>query len=206
MKEQQQCEEIKAFPLGSGTNCGGIVTTLPVMSIAATVEIRNNDHDLASGVIGGESFKSRSQIPVDIKILDENLEIPTTATADSAGYDLKASIKNELIIEPDEVVLISTGISIHIKSPDYMAMLVPRSGLGHNHGIVLGNLVGIIDADYLGVVRVSLWNRGKQPYTVQPYERIAQMIFVPTFAAAFTKVTEFGETERGSGGFGHSGR
>jgi len=147
---------------------------------------------------------------VQLKILDSRLgqeiPLPDYATPGSAGLDLRACLETETIINPGETLLIPTGIAIHINDPDLAAMLLPRSGLGHKHGIVLGNLVGLIDSDYQGQIFVSCWNRGQQPFTIVPGERIAQMIFVPVIQAEFEQVQEFDQSHRGEGGFGHTGR
>ena len=147
---------------------------------------------------------------IQLKILDDRLgkEIPMPhyATEGSAGIDLRACLDEALVIAPGEAHLSPTGLAIHISDPQLAAMLLPRSGLGHKHGIVLGNLVGLIDSDYQGQVFVSCWNRGKEPFTIEVAERIAQMIFVPVVLAEFDIVAEFDQSERGEGGFGHSGR
>ena len=144
---------------------------------------------------------------LDVKILDESIRahLPTYATPGSAGMDLRACIDAPLIIVPGDVQLIPTGISIHIGDPGLAAMLLPRSGLGHKHGIVLGNLVGLIDSDYQGPLMVSCWNRGREPFTVQPLDRIAQLVIVPVMQADFRIVEDFEESRRGEGGFGSSG-
>ncbi|MCK5355503.1 MAG: dUTP diphosphatase [Methyloprofundus sp.] len=147
---------------------------------------------------------------VQLKILDSRLgkEIPMPhyATDGSAGIDLRACIESEITLQPGETTLISTGIAIHINDQHLAAVLLPRSGLGHKHGIVLGNLVGLIDSDYQGQVFVSCWNRGNDAFTINIAERIAQMVFIPVVQAEFELVSEFTETERGEGGFGHTGR
>jgi len=147
---------------------------------------------------------------IQLKILDERLgkEIPMPhyATEGSAGIDLRACLDQALVIAPGETHLIPTGLAIHIEDPQLAAMLLPRSGLGHKHGIVLGNLVGLIDSDYQGQVFVSCWNRGNEPFTMEVAERIAQMVVVPVVQAEFDVVTEFDQSDRGEGGFGHSGR
>lgn len=150
-------------------------------------------------------------LQVEYKILDERLgneiEMPHYGTKGSAGLDLRACIDDELVIEPGQTVLIPTGMAIHLDDPGLAAMLLPRSGLGHKHGIVLGNLVGLIDSDYQGPLMVSCWNRGETAYRVSIGERIAQMVIVPVLQPVFTQVEEFGdETERGQGGFGHTGK
>lgn len=149
-------------------------------------------------------------IQVEYKILDERLgkeiEMPHYGTKGSAGLDLRACMEKEMTIEPGQTVLIPTGMAIHLDDPGLAAMLLPRSGLGHKHGIVLGNLVGLIDSDYQGPLMVSCWNRSDKAYTVAVGERIAQMVIVPVLQPVFTEVQDFGEaTERGEGGFGHTG-
>lgn len=147
---------------------------------------------------------------VELKILDKRVgrefAVPRRATGGSAGFDLCACIDEHIHIAPGETHLIPTGIAIHIKEPGIAAMLLPRSGLGHKHGIVLGNLVGLIDSDYQGQVLVSLWNRGNEPFALEPGDRVAQMIFVPVIPVEFEIVEEFRETGRGAGGFGHTGK
>ncbi len=147
---------------------------------------------------------------MQVKILDERLgnEIPMPhyATHGSAGLDLRACVDGPMEIMPGQTVLIPTGMSIYIEDPGLAAMLLPRSGLGHKHGIVLGNLVGLIDSDYQGPLMVSCWNRGSKSFTVEPGEHIAQMVLVPVVQAEFEIVDEFVATERGEGGFGSSGR
>ncbi|WP_373017371.1 dUTP diphosphatase [Thiomicrorhabdus sp.] len=147
---------------------------------------------------------------VQYKILDPRLgkeiEMPHYGTAGSAGLDLRACIDEDMTIEPGQTVLIPTGMAIHLDDPGLAAMLLPRSGLGHKHGIVLGNLVGLIDSDYQGPLMVSCWNRSNTAYKVEVGERIAQMVIVPVIQPVFTQVEEFGDaTERGEGGFGHTG-
>ena len=145
---------------------------------------------------------------VDIKIIDQRLvnQLPAYATPGSAGLDLRACIDAPLVLEPGQAALIPTGLAIHIGDPTLAAMLLPRSGLGHKHGIVLGNLVGLIDSDYQGPLMVSCWNRGSAAYTVQPMERIAQMVIVPVVQAVFREVAAFDDSARGAGGFGSTGR
>src|SRR5450631_1332859 len=147
-------------------------------------------------------------IPVDVKILDPRLHenMPGYATAGSAGIDLRACIEHNMVIQPKQCELIPSGIAIHLGDPGFAAMILPRSGLGHKHGIVLGNLVGLIDSDYQGPLMVSCWNRGASAYTVQPFERIAQLVIVPVVQASFRVVESFGASERGAGGFGSTGR
>ncbi|MBI3897780.1 MAG: dUTP diphosphatase [Gammaproteobacteria bacterium] len=147
---------------------------------------------------------------VELKILDKRVgnefPLPRYATDGAAGMDLCACIDEHIHIAPGETHLIPTGLAIHIKEKHIAAVLLPRSGLGHKHGIVLGNLVGLIDADYQGQVFVSLWNRGDQPFTLEPGDRIAQMVFVPVVPVQFEVVDEFVATPRGAGGFGHTGK
>ncbi|MFM9915775.1 MAG: dUTP diphosphatase [Rhizobacter sp.] len=144
---------------------------------------------------------------IDVKLLDARMAavLPTYATPGSAGLDLRACLDAPLLIEPGQTRLIPTGLAIHIGDPGLAAMILPRSGLGHKHGIVLGNLVGLIDSDYQGPLMVSCWNRGSASYTVQPMERIAQLVIVPVVQASFRRVDEFGASERGIGGFGSTG-
>ncbi|MDD2758967.1 MAG: dUTP diphosphatase [Methylomonas sp.] len=147
---------------------------------------------------------------IQLKILDPRLggdiALPAYATHGSAGLDLRACLDQAVTLNPGESSLIPTGLAIHICDPHLAAVILPRSGLGHKHGIVLGNLVGLIDSDYQGQVFVSCWNRGDKAFTIEVGERIAQMVFVPVVQAEFECVTEFDETLRGDGGFGHSGR
>ena len=144
------------------------------------------------------------------KILDSRLgsefPLPQYATPGSAGLDLRAMLKQDLTLEPGQTVLIPTGLSIHIADPGLAALILPRSGLGHKHGIVLGNLVGLIDSDYQGELMVSCWNRGNDAFTIAIGERIAQLVLVPVVQAHFELVNEFDESLRGAGGFGHSGK
>lgn len=147
---------------------------------------------------------------IDLKILDSRIgtefPLPTYATEGSAGLDLRALITEPLTVKAGETVLIPTGISIYIADPNLAAVILPRSGLGHKNGIVLGNLVGLIDSDYQGPLMVSLWNRSKEDFTVNVGDRIAQLVFVPVVQASFNIVQDFEQTERGEGGFGHSGK
>ncbi|HKJ07644.1 MAG: dUTP diphosphatase [Gammaproteobacteria bacterium] len=147
---------------------------------------------------------------IQLKILDPRIgseyPLPHYATDGSAGLDMRACLDADLVLSPGDTRLIPTGISIHIGDPGLAAVLLPRSGLGHKHGIVLGNLVGLIDSDYQGQVFVSCWNRGSESFTIQPGERVAQMVFVPVVQAAFDVVEEFQVSPRGTGGFGHTGR
>lgn len=132
--------------------------------------------------------------------------MPEYATPGSAGLDLRALLDEPLTVNPGETHLVPTGLAIYIGDPSLAAVLLPRSGLGHKHGLVLGNLTGLIDSDYQGQVYVSVWNRGQQPYTIEPAERIAQMVFVPVVQPELVEVDEFDTSDRGAGGFGHSGR
>jgi len=147
---------------------------------------------------------------VEIKILDKRIgseiPLPVAATAGSAGVDLRACLDVPLELRPGETELIGTGIAIHLEDPGLAAMILPRSGLGHKHGIVLGNLVGLIDSDYQGELKVSCWNRGQTAFRIEPGDRIAQLVVVPIVPASFEVVGEFAESERGAGGFGHTGR
>lgn len=147
--------------------------------------------------------------PIQLKILDPRIgtefDMPDYATDGSAGIDLRACIDQETTIEPGQTILIPTGMSIYICDPTLAAVLLPRSGLGHKHGIVLGNLTGLIDSDYQGPLMVSLWNRSNSEFSIQAGDRIAQMVFVPIIQAQFEIVDEFVESERSSGGFGHTG-
>ncbi|KAB0583104.1 MULTISPECIES: dUTP diphosphatase [Ideonella] len=145
---------------------------------------------------------------IDVKVLDPRMadQLPAYATPGSAGLDLRACLDQPLELAPGQAALIPTGLAVHIGDPGLAAMLLPRSGLGHKHGIVLGNLVGLIDSDYQGPLMVSCWNRGSAAFTVQPMERIAQMVIVPVVQAAFRRVESFEASDRGTGGFGSTGR
>jgi dUTP pyrophosphatase len=145
---------------------------------------------------------------IDVKVLDPRIaeQLPAYATPGSAGLDLRACLDVPLVLEPGQSALIPTGLAIHIGDPGLAAMLLPRSGLGHKHGIVLGNLVGLIDSDYQGPLMVSCWNRSATAFTVQPMERIAQMVIVPVVQAAFRRVDDFEASQRATGGFGSTGR
>jgi dUTP pyrophosphatase len=148
--------------------------------------------------------------PLKIKKLDarlgDTLPLPQYGTGGSAGLDLRACLDKALTLAPGQTELIGTGLAIYIEDPTYAAMILPRSGLGHKHGIVLGNLVGLIDSDYQGELMVSCWNRGDTSFTVEPGERIAQLVLVPVVQADFHWVEDFDQTDRGTGGFGHTGR
>jgi dUTP pyrophosphatase len=151
-----------------------------------------------------------SRRPLKVRVLDARLgrefPLPAYATGGSAGLDLRACVDGPTVLAPGQAQLLPTGLSIWVEDPGLAAMILPRSGLGHRHGIVLGNLVGLIDSDYQGPLMVSCWNRGGEPYTVQPGERIAQLVVVPVVQVEFELVDDFAATARGSGGFGSSGR
>lgn len=148
-------------------------------------------------------------INIQLKILDKRVgktyDLPAYATPGSAGLDLRACLDEPIQLNPGETTLLPTGIAIHIGKPDVAAVILPRSGLGHKHGIVLGNLVGLIDSDYQGELKISCWNRSQDHFTIQPGDRIAQLVFVPVLQATFDIVDSFDESHRGEGGFGHSG-
>lgn len=152
----------------------------------------------------------RKHLPIQVKILDPRMgkvfPLPRYETQDSAGLDLRACLDQSLTIEPGETHLISTGLSIFIGDPNLAAIILPRSGLGHKHGLVMGNLVGLIDADYQGPLMISCWNRGLSSYTIEPGDRIAQLVFLPIARVSFELVSDFEASDRGTGGFGHSGR
>jgi dUTP pyrophosphatase len=145
---------------------------------------------------------------IDLKILDDRIRehLPAYATPGSAGLDLRACIDEPLELKPGQTSLVPTGVAIHIADPGLAAMILPRSGLGHKHGIVLGNLVGLIDSDYQGPLMVSCWNRGDQSFVLKPMERLAQLVVVPVVQAAFRQVDQFQSSDRGTGGFGSTGR
>jgi dUTP pyrophosphatase len=145
---------------------------------------------------------------LEVKVLDERIRgmLPHYATVGAAGLDLRACIEKELRLEPGDSRLISSGIAIHVGDPGYAALVLPRSGLGTKNGIVLGNLVGLIDSDYQGPLMVSVWNRGREPFTVQPMDRIAQLVVIPVQQVEFQVVEEFAASERGAGGFGSTGK
>jgi dUTP pyrophosphatase len=145
---------------------------------------------------------------LDVKILDSRLrhQLPHYASAGAAGLDLRACIAQPLSLEPGKTELVPSGIAIHLDDPAYAAVVLPRSGLGHKHGIVLGNLVGLIDSDYQGQIMVSVWNRGAEPFTIQPMERIAQLVIVPVLQVQLNIVDEFASSERGASGFGSTGK
>jgi dUTP pyrophosphatase len=145
---------------------------------------------------------------IDVKVLDPRLadQLPAYATPGSAGLDLRACLDAPLLLAPNAWQLVPTGIAIHLADPNYAALILPRSGLGHKHGIVLGNLVGLIDSDYQGQLMVSAWNRSPNPFTIEPMERIAQLVVVPVVQAQFRLVSEFAPSERGEGGYGSTGK
>ena len=145
---------------------------------------------------------------LDVRVLDEKVRahLPAYATGGSAGLDLRACIEDPITLRPGDTSLVPTGIAIHLGDPGLAAVIIPRSGLGHKHGIVLGNLVGLIDSDYQGQLMVSCWNRGREPFVVNPLERIAQLVIVPVMQAQFNVVAEFPATQRGEGGYGSTGK
>ena len=145
---------------------------------------------------------------IDVRILDERLrdQLPQYATSGSAGLDLRACLDAPLTLSPGQTELIPSGIAIHLADPGLAAVVLPRSGLGHKHGIVLGNLVGLIDSDYQGQIFVSTWNRGNAPFTISPMERLAQLVVVPVVQVGFNVVAEFGSSHRGAAGFGSTGK
>jgi dUTP pyrophosphatase len=145
---------------------------------------------------------------LDLKILDARMreQLPAYATTGSAGLDLRACLDEPLTLKPGETALVPTGLAIHVGDPGYAAVILPRSGLGHKHGIVLGNLVGLIDSDYQGQLMISTWNRGQTEFTLNPMERLAQLVIVPVVQAEFNIVDDFEESVRGAGGFGSTGK
>jgi dUTP pyrophosphatase len=145
---------------------------------------------------------------LDLKILDARMrdQLPAYATTGSAGLDLRACLKEPLTLKPGETALVPTGLAIHVGDPGYAALILPRSGLGHKHGIVLGNLVGLIDSDYQGELMISTWNRGETTFVLNPMERLAQLVIVPVVQAQFNIVDDFEQSERGAGGFGSTGK
>ncbi len=149
-------------------------------------------------------------IEIDLRVLDPRLggefPLPDYATEASAGMDLRAMVEASMVIAPGDCQLIPTGLALHIGDPNWAAIILPRSGLGHRHGIVLGNLVGLIDADYQGPLMVSCWNRSAEPFTIEPGDRIAQLVILPIARARFRVVDAFSQSARGTGGFGHTGR
>lgn len=160
----------------------------------------------ADGMTSGDGARRRLQIRVLDPRIGRDYPLPQYATSGSAGVDLRACIDAPLEMKPGDTQLIPSGIAIYLHDPAYAAIVLPRSGLGHKHGIVLGNLVGLIDSDYQGQIFVSCWNRGQSTFTIQPGERIAQLVVVPVVQVEFDVVNEFAATERGAGGFGSSGR
>lgn len=148
-------------------------------------------------------------ITIDLKILDprigDSIPLPQAATSGSAGMDLRAALEQPLTLAPGETALVPSGIAIHIGDPSWCALIVPRSGLGHKHGLVMGNLVGVIDADYQGPLMISCWNRGTQSYTIEPGDRVAQLLLMPVAQARLNLVSEFAPSERGASGFGSTG-
>ncbi|WP_122153566.1 dUTP diphosphatase [Paraburkholderia sp.] len=145
---------------------------------------------------------------LDLKILDARMrdQLPAYATTGSAGLDLRACLDEPLTLQPGETALVPTGLAIHVGDPGYAALILPRSGLGHKHGIVLGNLVGLIDSDYQGQLMISTWNRGQTAFTLNPMERLAQLVIVPVVQAEFNIVEDFEQSDRGAGGFGSTGK
>jgi dUTP pyrophosphatase len=156
----------------------------------------------------GFTTTDKAMKKIDVRILDPRMKelLPAYATAGSAGLDLRAAIREPLTITPGSTHLVPTGLAIHINDPAYAAMILPRSGMGHKHGIVLGNLVGLIDSDYQGELMISTWNRGQTEFTLQPLERLAQLVIVPVLQVELNVVEEFGASERGAGGFGSTGK
>lgn len=152
----------------------------------------------------------KMELKIELKILDKRLgkefPLPSLATEGSAGFDLRACLKQPLTLSPNETQLIPSGIAIHINHPHYAAVILPRSGLGHKHGIVLGNLIGLIDSDYQGEVLISCWNRSEKSFMISPGERIAQLVFIPIVPVEFEIITEFKPSKREEGGFGHTGK
>ena len=145
---------------------------------------------------------------VDVKILDTRMtgNLPAYGTPGAAALDLRAALAHETVLEPGQVLLVPTGIAMHLSDPGLAAMILPRSGLGHKNGVVLGNLVGLIDSDYQGELKVSVWNRSDKPFTIVPMERIAQVVIVPVVQIDWNVVEEFNASDRGAGGFGHTGK
>lgn len=143
---------------------------------------------------------------IDIKIMDKRVKLPMYSTTGSAGMDLQAAIIEPITLAPNEVKLIPTGLAIHLNDPNFAAMIMPRSGMGHKNGIILGNTIGLIDSDYQGQLMMSLWNRSEKPFTIEVLERVAQLVIVPVIQATFNIVEDFPLTERGEGGFGSTGK
>jgi dUTP pyrophosphatase len=163
---------------------------------------------MSSPSAGSSDLRMTASHVIEVRVLDARMaeQLPGYATPGSAGLDLRACIDFALMLEPGQTTLIPTGLSIHIADPGLAAIILPRSGLGHKHGIVLGNLVGLIDSDYQGPLMVSCWNRGETAFTVQPMDRIAQLVIVPVVQASFKVVDEFDASHRGASGFGSTGR
>lgn len=163
--------------------------------------VHPNDHD-------NPNTPDRTRMKLDLKILDERMreQLPAYATTGSAGLDLRACLDEPLTLKPGETALVPTGLAIHVGDPGYAALILPRSGLGHKHGIVLGNLVGLIDSDYQGQLMISTWNRGATTFVLNPMERLAQLVIVPVVQAEFNIVDDFEESARGAGGFGSTGK
>ena len=197
-KKQEWHKEIEAYRNGAQIECNSIDNPIDL----GWVDIRYPNWD-STKLRFRIKPEPKKQIP--IKKLRPNINLPEYATSGSAGLDLRAAIDEPIVIQPGETVLIPTGLAIHINDPSLAAILLPRSGLGHKHGIVLGNLVGLIDSDYQGEVMVSCWNRGNSAFTIEIGERIAQMVFVPVAQVEFELVDDFAATNRGEGGFGSTG-
>ncbi|QKM48164.1 Deoxyuridine 5'-triphosphate nucleotidohydrolase [Burkholderia glumae] len=155
-----------------------------------------------------DSCQQTRRMKLDLKILDARMRdyLPNYATPGSAGLDLRACLDAAVTLQPGETTLVPTGLAIHLADARYAALILPRSGLGHKHGIVLGNLVGLIDSDYQGQLMISTWNRGQTAFTLEPFERLAQLVIVPVVQASFNVVEAFAQSERGEGGFGSTGR
>lgn len=152
--------------------------------------------------------KEKIMVAVDVKILDSRMEgnLPAYGTPGAAALDLRAALAEDTVLEPGQVLLVPTGIAMHLNNPGLAAMILPRSGLGHKNGVVLGNLVGLIDSDYQGELKVSVWNRSDKPFTIVPMERIAQIVIVPVVQVGWNVVSDFDASDRGVGGFGHTGK
>jgi len=176
--------------------CGVRIALRPMRRPNAAVNIR------------GVTFSRQTMHSVSLKILDARMRdhVPAYATAGSAGLDLRACLDAPLTLAPGDTVLVRTGLAIHIGDPGYAALILPRSGLGHKHGIVLGNLVGLIDSDYQGELMVSTWNRGQTSFTLEPFDRLAQLVIVPVAQVGFEVVDDFAASDRGTGGFGSTGK
>ena len=152
--------------------------------------------------------KEKIMVAVDVKILDSRMEgnLPAYGTPGAAALDLRAALAEDTVLEPGQVLLVPTGIAMHLNNPGLAAMILPRSGLGHKNGVVLGNLVGLIDSDYQGELKVSVWNRSDKPFTIVPMERLAQIVIVPVVQVGWNVVSDFDASDRGVGGFGHTGK